>query len=375
MKSLSLGKLFGIKMELHWTFLIIAILAIGSLAITQPQNTLSVVMVFFFLFFSVFLHELVHSVVSIQRGIKVKKIVLLPIGGASMTESLPDKPIDEFLIAVSGPAFNFVVAISILLLVQFFPLPFPRTLLAKFFTLFYSAEQVLPPLLSMPLFTIFWWNLILGAFNLFLPALPLDGGRVFRSLLSFKMGRVKATELVTKISSLIAILMFLVGFIFMHLLLMVIAFFVFFGSREEEKLVLMKEALKNSSLKELVNKKPLTLDGSITVKKALEELLSKKETIALVNLSKEKYAVLSIEDIEPLLDKLESPLKQVLNETKPIPISMPPSKALEKMLTNGKKMLPVTKWGKPIGVIKTIDLKKEVLMTKAQEKLKKHSPL
>lgn len=371
MKSLALGELFGIKLELHWSFLLIGFTVILLLALTQPANLASMLMVFFFLFLSVFLHELTHSVVSMQRGIKVERIVLLPIGGVAMTESLPEKAKDEFLIAVSGPLLNFLVVITILISVSVLPVPFPRELLADFGQLFYSAELVIPPLLSMPLFTILWWNLILGAFNLFLPALPLDGGRVFRSLVSFKLGYVKATILATKIASIIAVALFFLYFLTYNIFLPIIAFFIFFGSREEEKLVLMKDALKNIRLLRLLNKKPFLLKGSITIEEAFNKMLRRKKSIALVEIDEDKYAELSIEELPKLSEKKGTALSKVLRKVKPLPSNASPSRALERMLSTGNRILPVIKGKKLIGVIEARELERAYIMARARSLLKK----
>ena len=373
MKSLFLGELFGIKLELHWSFLIIGFSVLLLFGFTQPANLASIVMLFFLLFLSVFLHELSHSVVSLQRGIRVEKIVLLPIGGASLTDSIPENPKDEFLIAIAGPALNFIVVIAILLMVSLFPLPFPRELLSQFPSLFYSAELVIPPLLSMPLFTILWWNLILGAFNLFLPALPLDGGRVLRSLLSFRLGHVRATLLATRVSSIIAIAMFFLGFISMHLILMVIAFFVFFGSREEEKLVLLKDALKGKKLSSLVNKRPLVLKGTMTAEQAFKRMLGRKQTSALVELAKGRHGVLSLGETAGFAESNGKQLRSVLKGVKPLRAAESPGRALERMLTSGERILPVSGSGKRIWAVEAKTLEKAVLLARTASLLKKQA--
>ena len=371
MKSLSLGELFGIRLELHWTFLLAGILVLSFVALSQPANMVPILMVFFFLFLSVFLHELAHSVVSLQRGIRVEKITLLPIGGVSLTESLPEKPKDEFLIAIAGPALNFAVVAAILLLVSFFPLPFPRSLVREFPMVFSSAKNVIPPLLSMPLFTILWWNLILGSFNLFLPALPLDGGRVFRSLLSLWLGRVKATLIATRVATVIAVGMFLLYFVSFNIFLPVIAFFVFFGSREEEKVVLMKEALKGKSLSGLINKKPLVLKGSLRAGEAFKKMLAGKKGLALVELKKGKYAVLSVEDAPAYSEKREVQLSKALKEAKPIAPNAEPGLALDRMLSSGRRLLPVVSGKKLLGAIEARELEKAVIFARSGLLLKK----
>ncbi|MFH1234802.1 MAG: site-2 protease family protein [Candidatus Diapherotrites archaeon] len=364
MKSLSLGKIFGIGLELHWSFLLIGLFVVVALALAEPSMLAPMLMVFFFLFLSVFLHELVHCVVSLQRGIGVKKIILLPIGGVSLTESLPEKPKDEFLIAVSGPAFNFLVVFAVLFLVSVLPLPFPRELLSNPSALD-SSEAAAAAFLSMPLFTVFWVNLILGTFNLFLPALPLDGGRVFRSLLSFAFGYRKATAIATRISSLIAILLFISGFLSGNLLLLVIAAFVFFGSKEEEKIVLMKEQLKGLSIPQLVSEKPLLLDSLMGVSEAFEKMLAEKKTEAVTEIEAGRYAVLLLEEMPSLMGKKTMPLYKALKETPALQISESPSKVFERMASAGKRVLPVLDGSALAGIIDLEKIEKSVLFSRA----------
>jgi len=372
MKSLYLGKIFDIKAELHWSFVILSLFVIGLFAFTQPANLLPVAMAFFFLFLSVFLHELAHSVVSLWRGIKVKKIVLLPIGGVSITDSLPEKPLDEFLIAIAGPALNFAVVLSIILLVSFVPMPFETELLKDMSSSLSSSEALLTALLSMPLFAILWWNLLLGSFNLLIPALPLDGGRVLRSLLAFPLGRVKATRIATKISRLIAILMFILGFLAINFVLMIIALFVFFGSREEEKIVLMKEALKGKKIQKLIEKAPL-FNGSISLGKAVQEMIKKRKGFAVAELQKGKYGILSIDELQEHISKSQKPLNEVLHETKPLPLTADAGKAIEKILTTGEKAIPVTRGKTLVGIITARELQRAVIIARSEKALKVRS--
>ncbi|MCX6801482.1 MAG: site-2 protease family protein [Candidatus Diapherotrites archaeon] len=373
MKSLSLGKIFGIRLELHWSFVLIGLFVVGMLALIEPALLAPMLMVFFFLFLSVFLHELVHCVVSLQRGIGVQKIILLPIGGVSLTESLPEKAKDEFLIAVSGPAFNFLVVFAVLFLVSVLPLPFPRELLSNPNAL-NSSEAAAASFLSMPLFTVFWVNLALGTFNLFLPALPLDGGRVFRSLLSFAFGYRKATAITTRISSLIAVLLFVSGFLSGNILLLVIAAFVFFGSKEEEKIVQMKEELKGITLSRVISEKPLVLDSLMNVREAFEKMLEEKKTEAVTEIEPGRFAVLLLEEMPSLVGKKTAPLYKALKETPSLQISESPSKAFERMASAGKRAIPVLDGSTLAGIIDLEKIEMSVMLSRANAMLGEKPP-
>ncbi len=367
MKSLSLGKLLGIKVELHWSFLLIAGLMIASLALFQPQALLPIIVFFSLLFLTVFLHELTHSVVSLQRGFRVKKIVLLPIGGVALSEKLPEKPLDEFLIAASGPIFNFAVALVLLFLVSFFPLPFPENSFFQLFKSFILGSALFEQaLLKYPLFALFWINLILGSFNLFLPALPLDGGRVLRSILGTKLGYMKATSIVSRTSTFVALLLFLSVF-FLGILAPIIGLIILFGSKEEERLVKLKYFFSGIRVSEAIEKKPLVLKGSTPLKTALKEMLQRKKTIALVKLRKE-YGVLSAAQFIEQREKLSEPVSKIAVKTEPVNYNESVSSVLERILSGNSVFIPVLKKGKLAGAINSEKLEK-FLQLKRLEKM------
>lgn len=223
-----LFKVFGITIELHKSFLWLAAILAIALLITSPGELIPTMGIFAILFASVLIHELFHSVTAISKGLSVKKIILLPIGGISVADDIPEKPSTEFWIAIAGPAFNFMMVFAIILLVKIFPiLPWP----AKLFEAELTSETLSQAITNYPLFALFWVNLMLGSFNLFIPALPLDGGRVLRSILAARTGNyAKATENTAKISGIIAMLLFALGFLSTDIIILVIAVFIYFGS-------------------------------------------------------------------------------------------------------------------------------------------------
>lgn len=346
MRSLALGKILGIKIELHWSFLLVIFFILISVAVVKPQAFIPTTTVFFFLFLSVFLHELTHSVVSLTRGIKVLKIVLLPIGGVALTDELPDKPKDEFLISISGPLFNFLVVFLVLTSASLASLPFPWHI----FTESFSVSEFENAIYTYPLFAIFYVNLILGAFNLFLPALPLDGGRVLRSLLSMKLGYLKATKLVTMLSGFVSVLLFFVGVFAGSLLLVVIAAFIFFGAKEEERVIEAKEMIKHIRIEDLLDKKPIILEATMPLALAVEELLSENRLACLVDLGNNRYAIFDLNELPEGAD-LRAPLARYARYAEPIDVHTAADKVLERFLTRGYSLIPVFASGQLVGAI------------------------
>ena len=161
-QSFGIGRIFGIGIELHWTFILLMLF-------TLLLSTYLFVLILL-LFVCVLVHELAHSVTSLRNGIKVKKIILLPIGGASIIDETKLRPETEFGIAISGPLMSLFLGCAFGVLVIFAP----------------------PGTANMLLQYLFEINLLLGVFNL-LPAFPTDGARVFRSWLERKHGEYEAT--------------------------------------------------------------------------------------------------------------------------------------------------------------------------------------
>lgn len=345
MRSLGLGKILGIKVELHWSFLLIIFFIIVSTAAIEPKSLLPTTMLFFFLFLSVFLHELTHSVVSIARGIKVHKIVLLPIGGVALTDELPDNAMDEFLIAVSGPLFNFLVVFFIFLSTSLLPLPFPWHIFSNA-----NVGEFEKAVFAYPLFAILYVNFILGAFNLLLPALPLDGGRVLRSLLSMKIGYLRATKIVTVLSAFVSVFLFLIGFFIGSLLMVVISAFIFFGAKEEERIVEAKHLIKHINIEQLIDSKPLIFDASVPLGFVVEELFARNKAACLVDLGNNRFGVFDLSTFSQNVN-LKAPVARYAQYVEPADISMSSDKILERFLTRGYALMPVFASGQLAGVI------------------------
>jgi Zn-dependent protease len=110
--AFKIGRVSGIDVKVHWTFfLLLAFFAlIGYQASGSPLGALTAIAVIVALFICVLLHEFGHSLVAQRLGLKIHSITLLPIGGVSNLESLPEKPADEVKITVAGPLVNVVLA-------------------------------------------------------------------------------------------------------------------------------------------------------------------------------------------------------------------------------------------------------------------------
>lgn len=361
MASLRIGRVFGIGVELHITFIILILLIALALAFFDFQNLFPIMILLFFLFLSVFLHELTHSLVAVSKGIKVRKITLLPIGGIAFTEEAPKTPRDEFLISVAGPLFNFMVVLAIVLVVFFVPFLFPPSFP-------FTQEALEQAVLSYPLFALMYVNLILGAFNLFLPALPLDGGRVLRSLLSMIIPPSKATSFVSKTSMVIAVILFVLG-LFYNIVLAIIAVFIYFGASSEGEISALREILGGKSIRNLINRKPLILESGLTIEETLEEMEKEGRLSFLVELSRRRYGFISVESFKQI-PKEKWKTEKIGSLAVRVPFISVDSDAAEvmtKFMTKGFSLLPVTEKGEVIGVIEQEKLAKAFQLMKLEK--------
>ncbi|HEX2036998.1 MAG TPA: site-2 protease family protein, partial [Chloroflexota bacterium] len=178
--ALKLGRIAGIEVGVHYTWLVIGVLvawslAQGALPASYPGWGAAVywtagILAALALFASVLIHELAHSLVAGRLGVRVESITLFVFGGVSTIRDEPRRPRDEFLIAVVGPLASLTLAALLWVLRGAVPLPAPGSV---------QADLLIPRAVLDYLVTL---NAVVGVFNL-LPGFPLDGGRVLRSIL------------------------------------------------------------------------------------------------------------------------------------------------------------------------------------------------
>jgi len=270
--SIPVGRLFGIEIRIHLTFLFLLVFLWSTTAATQDATAvLRVLGLVGIIFGSVVLHELGHALVARGSGIPAKGIILLPIGGITILDeahAIPD-PINawkrDIRIAVAGPLVNlFIAGLSALVLFAAIP----------GFSL--TARPLLDP--NALLRSIVWANLSLGLFNL-LPAYPMDGGRALRAVFSRRVDMVQATQRAVRIGHVFSILMIMVGMLIsMHpetrwngYWLMMVGFFLFAGAQLEERSAVFQSVLQSVRLEEVMLTDFATLSPADTLEDALEK--------------------------------------------------------------------------------------------------------
>src|ERR1700694_3293234 len=262
--SIPVGRLFGIEIRIHLTFLFLLAFVWSTEAAAQDARAalrgLALVVI---VFGSVVLHELGHALVARGAGIPAKGIILLPIGGVTILEeshAIPDPANGwkrDIRIAIAGPLVNlFVCGVSAWVLTAVIP----------------GFSVTARPLLhSSALFrSIVWTNFYLGLFNL-LPAYPMDGGRVLRAIFSRRMDMVQATQRAVRIGHVFSILFMMVGMLMNNWWLVMIGFFLFVGAQLEERSAVFQSVLQSVRLEEVMLTDFATLSPADTLEEALEK--------------------------------------------------------------------------------------------------------
>ncbi len=264
--SLNLGRLFGIRVQMHWTFLLIIAWAIyvGWSRGGSVESVLWTIALVLTIFVCVVLHELGHSLTARQYGIETKKITLLPIGGVASLDRMPEDPKQELLVAIMGPMVNVVIAAILYFFVSHQLYIFQEPEEAQSFLQTINADNFL--------FYLYTTNILLVVFNA-IPAFPMDGGRVLRALLSMRMDRVKATQIAASLGEIIAIFFFFIGFVYNPLLIF-IGLFVFFGASGEYNMIRQMGILKGHRVREAMMTDFTVLNARDSLDRVGEVLLS-----------------------------------------------------------------------------------------------------
>jgi len=262
--SFKIGSAWGIPIELHLTFIL---LIVAVFILFYPQIYSFVLILFLFVF--VVFHELAHSVVARRYGIKVRKIILYPIGGVSEIEEIPENPSIEWRMAIAGPVTSLILGGAFLGINQFISIQIPLSTVPS--SILSSGNLLLD---------LGFINLLLGAFNL-IPAFPMDGGRVFRALLAERMKFSDATKYAAYIGRIFGILMVVVG-VFSNFWLIVIGVFVYIGASEEAEQTIVSTTLASVRVKDVMQSEVGAVHPDQTIAETLEVMFKSRYHDALV---------------------------------------------------------------------------------------------
>ncbi len=344
----------GIDIRIHVTFFLILLYAAITFGAGGRglDGALFGVVAISLLFVCVVLHELGHSLTAQRYGIGVRDITLWPIGGVARLERIPDKPTQEFWIAIAGPAVNFVIVGVIFVVAQ------ALARLQIGFDLGALERGMLRLEAASLLAYLFSANLFLAVFNL-IPAFPMDGGRILRALLATRLDYSRATAIAVAIGQNLALLAGLFGFLTGQFFLVVIAIFVFMGAGSEGQLVQVKSVLEGLKVRQAFTRKTETLDPDDRLTRVVDLTLSSFQSDFPVCRAGELVGLLTKTDLIAALQQRGSNAFVVSVMRKDFPtITLDDSlfRAQQAMVENRIEALPVMEGGQFHGLLTLRDI-------------------
>jgi Zn-dependent protease/predicted transcriptional regulator len=295
--SFQIGKIMGIPIKLHITFLLIipvmGYIFANNTSVSGFNDVESIflryalgISVAILLFTSVLLHELGHSYVAKKHGTKIQGITLFLFGGVSSLEEIPRNPKVEFKMALAGPSVSLLIW-SILTI--FIKLLNADTIM--------NTTTPLNPFIRL-IWLIGYINIILFIFNL-IPAFPMDGGRVLRSVLAGRMPYKKATSFAANVGKMFAIFMGIIGLIIPGgLWYILIAFFIYIGATEEDKSTQISVTLEDVKIKDIMTKDIKTVPSGMTVDELVDFMFKFKHMGYPVVEENEVIGIVTFTDVQ-----------------------------------------------------------------------------
>lgn len=338
--SWRIARIAGIDVYMHATFLLLLL----WVALSQWQEyhtldaTLEGVAFILVLFGCVVMHEFGHSLTARRFGIRTRDITLYPIGGVASLESMPEKPIHEILVALAGPAVNFIISGCIWA---------------------WMVHQQQDPVAMLTgdnqgfLVQLMEVNVFLALFNL-LPAFPTDGGRVLRALLAFGLDRIRATTYAVRVGQVFSILFALLSFIVHAPMLLLVAIVLWFGGTAELNIERMKSLVKHVSVRQAMLREFHVLSLQDTLAKAVEITLQSAQHDFPIRDGEQFAGVLTHRTLlQALVDMgADTSISQVpLARIGTADINEPLHKLLQDMQESGIQVVVITERGQLAGLV------------------------
>jgi Zn-dependent protease/predicted transcriptional regulator len=354
--AFQIGKVMGIPVRLHLTFLLIipwvAYIFAGvsttmlgkvyGFGMVQPELSRWMYSFAFavLLFLCVALHELGHSYVALRYGIAIRSITLYLFGGVASMENIPRDPRMELWLAFAGPAVSG--GLSLLLGLAYIPASF------------LGAYHPLPILL----WTLSMMNLILMGFNL-IPAFPMDGGRLLRAWFATRMPYVTATKRAASIGKVFAMMMAGIGLFTRSILTLVVALFVYIGASEEERATEINVSLEGIRVRRIMSSNIKTIGPNSTLRELMDLMFNEKHRGYPVVEGDKLQGIVTLTDLQRIPDHLrESTIVSEIMSRKIYVIGPDEEAASAMKIMSERKIrrLPVLEDGKLIGIISREDL-------------------
>lgn len=351
--SFQIGKIMGIPIKLHITFLLILPVFVlifasnpapyGFSNVNDPAiRYLLAFATTILLFSSILLHEIGHSYFAKKYGVKIDSITLMLFGGVASMEEIPRNPAQEAKMAIAGPMVSFTIGTMCLL--------------------FNGVLSDLQP--SFPdtnIFHVIWLlgyiNLIVGIFNL-LPAFPMDGGRILRAWYATSMPYVEATQRAAYVGKMFAFMMGMLGILYNPWLIL-IAFFIYIGASEEARITAVSVILEKVPVRKVMASDIVSVQPSMTIDELSTLMFEKKHMGYPVIEGNNLKGIVTFTDVHtiPQEERANVLVSDVMTtDVATIPIDSDASEALKLISTRNIGRVLVTDNNSIVGILSRTDL-------------------
>ena len=313
-KRITLFRLFGFAVRVDASWFIIVALITWTLSsgifqsrypgLSEGDYWIMGVSGALVLFASVIVHELFHSLVARRYGLPMKGITLFIFGGVAEMEDEPPSAKAEFLMAIAGPAASLLIG-------------------SIFYVIYQGITALWPVQIVGVVAYLYWINWVLAAFNL-IPAFPLDGGRVLRSILwwRWKGDLPRATRIAASIGSGFGVALIAFGLVRLFVgdfvgavWWFLIGMFLRGASQTSYQQVLMGTVLSGKPIEKFMKSDPVTVSPNLPVIRLVEEYIYKYHhkmfpvvtdygdllgcvtTNEVKNLAREEWALRTVQEI------------------------------------------------------------------------------
>ncbi|MGZ5279835.1 MAG: site-2 protease family protein [Pseudobdellovibrionaceae bacterium] len=288
------------------------------------------------LIISIFVHEFGHVLVAQAKGYPVHQITLMMLGGVSHLEKMPEKPSDEFKVAIIGPIVSLAIG-------------------AVLFGLRAISESA-----NIDFFC--YWigqtNIVLGIFNL-LPAFPTDGGRVLRAVLASQQGQLRGTQHAVRISHVFAWALGILGILQFNILLIILALFIYAAAKSELFILVAHMVLKGMTVRDIVDSSVPAVSEDSSVAQVISQMVRSRHVHLPVVGQDEKHSVITIDRVARIPKHLResTSIKSLLPENfKILQVEDGLEDALMLSMKSQEGGLPVVEDHLLIGLVRTSDL-------------------
>lgn len=328
--SLRIGKIWGISISLHWTFVVLLLLFL----LFYPLRIFAVILL---LFVCVFIHEGAHAYTALRNKMKVNGILLTPLGGATMIDDVNLDYRKEFNISISGPMMSIFLG-----------------------GIFGVLAVLAPPGSLVFIFQeTFILNMALGVLNL-LPAFPLDGGRVFRSYLERKHNRFNATMTTVKLSKILAVVSIFASLIYLYYLnasldykaldfviFLILAAILYGGAQAERQATFLRRDTKGLTIDKAISKDFVLVSPNARVSGIYKLVEGRGVSTVLTSMNGEIMLLDLFRKRQPDAS-LASELTIAMPQFKP---GMEIMDAMQRLESGGRGIAAVVRNKKPVGIV------------------------